>query len=163
MKLALSLSLPLSLPLALTIMTAKAGAEPYAVGDRMEPFALEDQHGESHRVDESVAVVLFGRDMSTDKIVKAAFAEVDGDALNARQVVYVANIEGMPRLVAKLFALPSMRKRGYAMLLDRDGKTTARLPDVAGTVTVLHLDRLKITRVEHLTDPAEVRKAALGR
>jgi hypothetical protein len=157
MKLALSLSL------ALAMMTAKAGAEPYAVGDRMEPFALEDQHGESRPVDESVAMVLFGRDMATDKIVKAAFEKVDAGALHARQVVYVADIEGMPRLVAKLFALPSMRKRGYPMLLDRDGKTTARLPDVAGTVTVLHLDRLKITRVEHLTEPAEVRKVALGR
>lgn len=144
-------------------MGTKAGAEPYAVGERIEPFTLEDQHGESHRVDESVAVILFGRDMSTDKIVKAALEQADPDALRARRVVYVADIDGMPRLVAKLFALPSMRRRSYPMLLDRDGQTTARLPDVAGTVTVLHLDRLKITRVEYLTEPAEVRAVALGR
>jgi len=69
----------------------------------------------------------------------------------------------MPRLVAKLFALPSMRRRPYPMLLDRDGQTTARLPDVAGTVTVISLERLKITRVEQLTDSAELPKVVLER
>jgi hypothetical protein len=142
-------------------MGAKAGAESYAVGERIQAFSLEDQHGSTQRVDEHVAVILFGRDMTTDKIVKAALEGVDGEALRARRVVYVADIQGMPRLVAKLFALPSMRRRPYPMLLDRDGQTTARLPDVAGTVTVISLERLMITRLEQFTDAAELRGIVL--
>ena len=147
----------------LSFVGSKAAAESYSVGERMEGFSLEDQHGAIQRVDEDVAVILFGRDMTTDKIVKAALEGVDGEALRARGVVYVADIQGVPRLVAKLFALPSMRRRPYPMLLDRDGQTTARLPDVAGTVTVISLERLKITRVEQLTDSAELRKVVLER
>ena len=145
------------------LVGSKAAAEPYSVGERMEGFSLEDQHGAIQRVDEDVAVILFGRDMTTDKILKAALEGVDGEALRARGVVYVADIQGMPRLVAKLFALPSMRRRPYPMLLDRDGRATAGLPDVAGTVTVIFLDRLKITRVEQLTDPVALRSLVLER
>jgi hypothetical protein len=150
------------LSLVFVLMAANSGAETYAVGDRIEPFALEDQHGEPHRIDEAVAVVLFGREMSAARVVKAALEHADADALKSRRVVYVADIEGMPRLVAKLFALPSMRRRPYPILLDREGVATERFPGITGAVTVLYLDRLEITRVEQLSDPAEVRRAALG-
>jgi hypothetical protein len=153
----------LVLSVTLALFGGAAGAEPYAVGDRIDPFTLDDQHGEPHRVDESVALVLFGRGMTSDKIVKEALEDADADSLRSRQVVYVAEIKGMPKLVAKLFALPSMRRRPYPMLLDRDGQTTARFPDLAGTVTVLHLDRLQLTRVEYLAEPAELRAVALER
>ena len=76
--------------------------------------------------------------------------------------MYVADISGMPGLVARMFAVPSMRKRPYPMLLDRDGEITARLPDVEGSATLIFCDDLQVTRVLHLTQSSEVRRELEG-
>jgi hypothetical protein len=67
----------------------------------------------------------------------------------------------MPKLVARLFAVPSMRRRPYPMLLDRTGEATARLPDVEEQATLLFLDELRIERIEHV-DSADGVRALLG-
>ena len=43
------------------LIGAAASAEPVAVGGVLAPFEIEDQHGETHRVDESIALILFSR------------------------------------------------------------------------------------------------------
>jgi hypothetical protein len=135
-----------------------AFADPYAVGDAIEPFTLEDQHGESRSVDGSVKVILFSRDMDGGDFLKEGLAEVSPEYLREMQAVYVADISGMPGLIARMFAVPAMRKRPYSMLLDRDGETTTRLPDVEGQATLIFLDRLTVQRIVHVNEPTAVKR-----
>lgn len=144
---------------ALLFGAGMAGAEPLAVGDRLEAFSLEDQHGVARSVDTTTELIVFSRDMEGGKLLKEAFEDVSGDALGRYATAYVADISGMPKLVAKLFALPSMRRRPYPMLLDREGDSTARLPDVEGQATLIFLENLEIERVEHLGTAEAVRRA----
>ena len=89
-------------------------------------------------------------------MLKAALADVEEGALEQVNALYIADISGMPALVSRLFAVPAMRRRPYAMLLDRDGSKTQRLPDAPEKATVIFLEQAKITRVLHLETPAEV-------
>jgi hypothetical protein len=136
-----------------------AQAEPWAVGERIEPFSLEDQHGTTRRVDATTRVVLFSRDMEGGDVLKRALEPAPEGFLEARGAAYVADVSRMPGLVTRLFALPSMRRRGYPMLLDRDGETTARLPDAEGKATLIFLDDLRIERVLHEARPEALRQA----
>jgi hypothetical protein len=133
-------------------------AQPYAVGDAIQPFTLEDQHGKSHTADGSVKVILFSRDMEGGDILKQGLADVDPDYLNAKQAVYVADISRMPGLIATMFAIPAMRDRPYSMLLDRNGETTARLPAAEGQATLIFLDRLTVQRIVHVTQAPDLRR-----
>jgi hypothetical protein len=142
--------------LVLAVASA-AGAEPYAVGDRIEPFTLEDQYGESHALDESVAIILFSRDMDGGDLLKAALEDVPEGFLTGMNAVYVSDISGMPGLIARLFAIPSMRKRPYALWLDRDGVATALFPDEEGKATFVYLSGLEITRIAYLETSQEIR------
>lgn len=133
----------------------------YVVGDSISPISLEDQHGEIGAVDDSTRVVLFSRDMDGGKLLQAALTDVEASFLDESHVVYVSDISGMPSLVARLFALPKMRKRPYRMLLDRTGDATSRLPDVDAKATLIFLQSLRIERVEHVDDTEKIR-ASLG-
>ncbi len=146
-----------ALALSAMLMADAAFAEHYAVGDEIEPFTLEDQHGESRTVDASVKVILFSRDMEGGDFLKQGLADVAPEYLNGKKAVYVADISGMPGLIARMFAIPAMRDRPYSMLLDRDGETTARLPDVEGQATLIFLDRLTVQRIVHVTDAPAVK------
>ena len=132
----------------LLLLAAPAGAEPLAVGDRLEPFSLEDQHGAEHRIDASVSVILLSRDMKGGDVLERALEGTTAEMLSERKAVYVADISGMPRLVARLFALPSMRKRPYPMLLDRDGSRTRHLPSVEARATLIFSVELEVTFAE---------------
>lgn len=140
---------------------AEDGAlRPLAVGEVLPEFSLEDQFGAEGRVDDSVRVILFSRDMEGGDLLRTGLAEVGEGVLPAARVVYVSDISGMPRLVARMFALPKMRKRPYPMLLDRTGEWTALLPGTPGRATFIHLERLKIRTVEEF-DSAEAVRARI--
>jgi hypothetical protein len=140
-------------------LAATATADsPFAVGDRIDAFTLEDQHGVVHTLDASVELILFSRDMAGGDLVKHALADAPADLLTTRNAIYVADITGMPKLVAKMFALPKMRKRPYPLWLDRDGAATARLPDVEGRATLIFLRDFEVTRVLHVATSAEVER-----
>jgi hypothetical protein len=93
--------------------------------------------------------------------VEEALEDSTGEELQERGVAYLADISGMPKLVARLFALPAMRRRAYPMWLDRDGAATADLPAEPGKVTILRLQALRVTEVSFL-DSAEAVRAALA-
>jgi hypothetical protein len=148
-----------TLVVALAFSAVSAKAEPYAAGDRIDAFTLEDQHGVAHNVDGGVALLLFSRDMEGGDLIKQALADAPAERLTSRHAVYVAEISRMPKMIAKMFALPSMRKRPYPMLLDRDGTTTARLPSAEGRATLIFLRDLEVLRVEQAETAAEVASA----
>lgn len=150
--------------LAMALVASTASAEHYsaehyyAVGDTIEALILEDQHGERHPVDASVNVVLFSRDMKGGEVLKEGLADVAPGYLAAMKAVYVADISEMPGMVARMFAIPAMRDRPYSILLDRDGDTTARLPDVDGQATLIFLDRLTVQRIVSVSEPAALKR-----
>ncbi len=137
---------------------APAEEEPLAIGERLGPISLEDQHGDTHTIDESVRLVLFSRDMEGGEILKTAVADQGAPDLLRLGAAYVADIHRMPGLVARFIAVPRMRDRPYPILLDRDGRASSRLPDAEGRATVLVLDRLTLTGVHHFDDVGALRR-----
>jgi hypothetical protein len=155
------------------LIAAPTGAEQpapvraWAAGDRIEAFELADQHGEPGQVDAAVRLLLFAADMDAGGLVNEALeADPSLQDLAARGAVFVSDIHRMPALVTRLFALPSMRRRPYRMLLDREEVgPSARIPREEGKLTLLALDALTIRRIEHLDSAksvAEALRAAAG-
>ena len=122
---------------------------------------IKDAHDRSIWIDAETAVVVFSRDMDGGALIKEALSNRDAADLQRLRAVYIADISGMPTLIARMFALPRMRKRAYPMLLDRDGAATRRLPDVEKHATLIFLDALRVIRIEHY-DTAEALDRALA-
>jgi hypothetical protein len=132
------------------LLASSAHAEPLGPGMRLPEIRLSDQHDVETTIGADVQVVLFTRDMDAGKIVKEALAKDGKEQLEGAGAVYVSDISGMPRLIAKMFALPSMRKRPYRMILDRDGKATADFPSEKDKVTFLRIEVGAITGIEYV-------------
>jgi len=151
--------LMLSLAALLVASATAAWGDPLAPGATMPNLTLADQHDVAGNVDSATRLVIFTADMDASDHVEAALAENGAAKLAAAGAVWVANISRMPRIITKLFALPSLRKRPYRMLLDRDGKATADLPRASGRVTLLYLEESKIARVDYADSPEQVAAA----
>jgi hypothetical protein len=134
---------------AAPLRAEEAQPAPWSVGERIEAFELPDQHGAPGRVDEGVRILLFAADMDAGDLVNGALeAEPSLCDLAARGAVFVSDIHRMPAVITRLFALPSMRRRPYRMLLDREPGPTLRIPRREGRVTWVELDALAVRRID---------------
>jgi hypothetical protein len=127
-------------------------ASPLAVGDTLAPITISDQHGQSATLDENTRVLLFSRDMTANKLAKAAFLSKPAQYLAEAKTMYLIDVSGMPSFVTNNFAIPKMKKYPYRIFLDREASMTANLPSQKAQITVLHLDHLKVQSIEYLRD-----------
>jgi hypothetical protein len=65
----------------------------------------------------------------------------------------------MPTMIARMFALPAMRRRPYRMLLDHDGVATAGWPTREGHLTLIVLAGDRVDRVEYVASTETLRAA----
>lgn len=127
-------------------------------GTTLSAVTFEDQHGAKHTIDESVRLIVFAVDMDAGGIAKEALAQDGAKLLAGAGAIYVADISKMPAMIAKMFAVPAMRRRGYPVLLDRDGSLTREWPRVEGQLTMIGLDRLTVSSVSQVTSVADLRQ-----
>lgn len=116
-------------------------AEPgkYAVGDRFEGFATQDQHGKSYTYEGGARLVVVSFEMDTGKAANGFLERQGADFLGRQRAVFVANIHGMPG-IARTFALPKMRKYPHRILLADGEHFLDRYPSKENHLTVLELD-----------------------
>lgn len=122
-------------------------------------WTLLDQFEKAYTLDDNARVVLVARSMSTARLVNGALEEKPEGFLDARHVVYVADIEKMPSL-AKMVAVPAMRSAKYRIMLDQTGRVAGRYDGDRETVQWLEIEDGKVVREQRFSD-AEALQAAL--
>ncbi|MDH0649827.1 FAD/FMN-containing dehydrogenase [Pseudomonas sp. GD03858] len=109
-------------------------------GEALASWTLLDQHDQPYSLGPDTRILLVARDMDAAKLMKAAMAKRPEGYLEARHAAFVADIQRMPVLISKLFAIPAMRDYGYRVLLDREGRVASRYDGAEGKVLWLALD-----------------------
>lgn len=134
-------------------------AQAVEVGERVAPWTLLDQFDQAYTLDGQAQILLVARSMDAAKLVDAALQGAPKGYLEARHGVFVADIQRMPRLVAKLFAVPAMQSYNYRVMLDRDARIAPRYPAPVDKVLWLQLDNGKLTARHEYGSAAELREA----
>ncbi|MPY25497.1 hypothetical protein FM037_25480 [Shewanella psychropiezotolerans] len=131
-----------------TLFAGFAQASFYAEGELISSFQLQDQFENEVVVSSGTEVLLFSRNMKGGDIIKEALELLkDGNEQGQDHLVYVADISGMPSLIARFVAIPQMKDLPFSMGLDRDGDVTKMLPGEKDKATLIRLDKLKIVDV----------------
>ncbi|AVH38570.1 FAD/FMN-containing dehydrogenase [Pseudomonas monteilii] len=128
-------------------------------GDKLAPFTLLDQYEQAYSLDAGTQILLVARDMDGAKMVKAALAEQPKGYLEARHAVFVADIQRMPAIISKLFAIPAMRAYNYRVLLDREGRVASRYSGQDGQVQWLQLEQGALVGQRAFIDAAALKSA----
>jgi hypothetical protein len=134
-------------------------AQAIEVGERVAPWTLLDQFDQAYTLDDQAQILLVARSMDAAKLVDAALQGQPKGYLDARHAVFVADIQRMPRLIAKLFAVPAMQAYNYRVMLDRDARIAPRYPGAVDKVLWLQLDNGKLVAQHEYSSAAELRQA----
>jgi hypothetical protein len=147
------------LALLLLTFTTPIFAGELKVGDSLPSFTLEDQNGKPHTNDVFLRFLVFATDRASSQIVTDTFKGQTTTSLQGHGIVYIADIEKMPSLVASMFALPKMRKQPYPILLGKKVADTAWLPRQPNCVAVVGLKDGTITAITFSHSLTELRTA----
>ncbi|WP_421549018.1 FAD/FMN-containing dehydrogenase [Pseudomonas sp. QD4] len=135
------------------------GAQATEIGERLAPWTLLDQFDQPYSLDQQTHTLLVARGMDAAKLVKAALEDRPKGYLEARHTVFVADIQRMPTLIAKMFAVPAMRDYSYRVLLDREGRVAPRYPGAENKVLWLQLNEGRLVAQREYATAAELREA----
>jgi len=128
-------------------------------GERLAPWTLLDQYDQSFTLDNSTTTLLVARDMEGAKLIKEALKDQPKGYLEARHAVFVADIQRMPALIAKMFAVPAMRDYHYRVMLDREGRVASRYPGAEGQVLWLQLKDGRLLSQREYANASDLREA----
>ena len=129
------------------------------VGERLAPWTLLDQFDQAFTLDNSTQTLLVARSMEGAKLVNAALQGQPKGYLEARHAVFLADIERMPRLIAKMFAVPAMRDYSYRVMLDREGRVAPKYPGAVDSVLWLQLKDGQLVAQHEYATAAQLREA----
>lgn len=134
-------------------------AQALEVGERLAPWTLLDQFDQAYSLDNQTQTLLVARSMDAAKLLNAALQGQPKGYLEARHAVFVADIQRMPRLIAKMFAVPAMRDYAYRVMLDRDGRVAPRYPGAVDNVLWLQLKDGQLVEQHEYASAAQLREA----
>jgi len=129
------------------------------VGERLAPWTLLDQFDQAFTLDNRTQTLLVARSMEGAKLVNAALQGQPKGYLEARHAVFLADIERMPRLIAKMFAVPAMRDYSYRVMLDREGRVAPKYPGAVDSVLWLQLKDGQLVAQHEYATAAQLREA----
>src|SRR3546814_11475114 len=90
------------------------------------------------------------------------FRSQKGDVFVDNHIDYISDISSMPALIAKLFALPKMRKYSFRLLLNRDDDFQSGFTPIEGKALILKLnDQHEVREIWYASNVDEL-KVALG-
>jgi len=129
------------------------------VGEPVAPWTLLDQFDQAFTLDKRTQTLLVARSMEGAKLVDAALQGQPKGYLEARHAVFLADIQRMPRLIAKMFAVPAMRDYSYRVMLDRDGRVAPRYPGAVDKVLWLQLKDGQLVAQHEYATATQLREA----
>ncbi|ARD23940.1 MULTISPECIES: hypothetical protein [Shewanella] len=142
---------------SLLFMTT-AQAEVFVVNDKIEPVTLEDQFEQPLVVNEQTQWVLFSRGMKGGELIQASLESLPAEK-QPENLVYIADISGMPSLIARFVAIPKMKDLPFSMGLDREGDVTATFPSEKDMASVIKLDKFNVVSIEHFDSSEAITEA----
>ncbi|MEF9898693.1 MAG: FAD/FMN-containing dehydrogenase [Pseudomonas sp.] len=145
--------------IALLLSLSPLLAQAVEVGEQLKPWTLLDQYDQAYSLNDQTRTLLVASNMDGAKLVKAALQDRPKGYLEARNTVFVADIQRMPALISKLFAIPAMRDYSYRVLLDRDGSVATRYAPAEDKVLWLQLDKGQVVSQREFTSAEELRQA----
>lgn len=121
------------------------------IGDATPTFEIKDQFEKKHKFAADTKTILVAADKDTSTILKEYFLAKDANFLSVNKAYYVADISGMPSLIAKFFALPKMKDYPFPVLLV-DEEQTKSFTKKEDNITVYTVKDGKISDIKYVKD-----------
>ncbi len=126
--------------------------QPLPLPKSIEKFELQDQFDAKAELQAQTRWLLFAMDMDGYGIIKEVFPASPKVASFEKEGFLVSDISKMPSLIAKMMAIPKMKKYNFRLVLDRKGEVTKDWPRQEKGLALIELKEFQVVSVKYLKD-----------
>lgn len=129
------------------------------VDSMVNDIKIKDQFEKEHTIGTNVKTILFASDKASSDMLRDYLLPISEkeNVLEKNSAVYVADISGMPSLIAKFIALPKMKKYPFSILL-LDDSNKGNFAKEDGKILVYTLDSGKVVKIDKISTKEELSK-----
>lgn len=131
-------------------------ANTLTTGNELPTLKIKDQFEKEHVVDANTKTIIFSATKDEATTIRDFINEKGKvEFLTSNNIVYIADITGMPSLITKFFAMPKMKKYEFPILLI-DEQNKSLFPLDGEKITVISLENGKVTQVKYVKTKEEL-------
>ena len=131
------------------IQNIKSLTDAITVGKTFQNITLKDQFDKTVSLSAKTTKVIFVFKKASGHTARALLDSKPDDYLLNKNVAFIADISGMPSIIASMFAIPDFKKHKYPVMLIRDEKISAqyRSDKYEDYIAIISLNDFKITKI----------------
>lgn len=132
-----------------------------SINKELSSFNLKDQFENNVTLTNKIQKIIFVSSKSAGHLVKEFLDVQTKDYLTSKNAIYVADISGVPSIIASMFVLPGMKKSSYSTTVIQDEKDASMFINVANkeSVMVISLASKIVTNVKFVTNNKDLKNA----
>ena len=138
-----------------TLLLLATVANALNIGDTTPTFDIKDQFEKAQKISPDSKTILVAGDKGTSEILRDYLLSKEKGFLEANKTNYVADISGMPSLIAKFFALPKMKKYPFSILLVDEDQTKS-FTKKEDNITVYTITEGKVSDIKFIKTAAQL-------
>ena len=141
------------------VVTSGEVSSGIVIGEELAEFTFKDQFDKKHSLTKDVKKVVFAFSNATGQLMKMYVSLQPKDYLSSRNILYIADISGMPSMISKMFAIPAMKDDGFPILLIKEKENAMRFrnEEQKGAVMIISLENKIITSVKFVTNEIDLK------
>jgi hypothetical protein len=135
-----------------TEITSGKVANGLSIGQRLD-FTIKNQFGKPISLQNSTKKIIFVFTKPTGHLVREYLKKQDKTFLSKRDILFVADVSGMPSIIFSMFALPDFQKSPYDVLLLEDKNLSKSLENEQhkNEVMIIELDNKIVKNVKFVS------------
>lgn len=142
------------------IQTVNSLTKDITVGKNFQNITLKDQFDKPVSLSDKTKKVIFVFKKASGHTARALLDSKPDDYLLNKDVAFIADISGMPSIIASMFAIPDFQKHKYPVMLIRDEKISQkyRSDKYEDYIAIISLDNFKITKITLVSKEKQLEK-----
>ena len=122
-------------------------------------YAYESPHGKALKISNLTKTIIVSFEKDTGKLVNEYLNNKYPPYMFKHNAVFIADINEMPSIITKLFALPKMRKYKHTIYLHNTEEFAKFVPSKEEKITVIKLQNGKVKSISFISTEAELKSA----
>ena len=130
------------------------------VGKKLQNITLNDQFDKPVSLSDKTTKIVFVFKKASGHTARGLLDSKPDDYLLNKHVAFIADISGMPSIIASMFAIPDFQKHKYPVMLikDEDAAKKYKNEKYEDYITIVGLNNFKITSITLVSTAAQLEK-----
>jgi hypothetical protein len=126
---------------------------------KLNEFKYVTPQGNEIKIPKDVKLIIVSFEKDTGALVNEYLNTKSSDYLTKYNSIFIADINKMPSVITKMFALPKLRKYKHPMYLNYDEKFEQSVLGKEEMVTLLHVENSIIKHISFIVRKEELKAA----